>query len=47
MQHLTATFADERTRLESRWDRDEDVSTDELRSAFQRYRSFFGRLLAT
>jgi len=47
MQHLAATFADERGRLESQWDRGDDVPTDDLRTAFQRYRSFFERLLAT
>jgi hypothetical protein len=46
MQHLAATFADERSRLEKQWDRGDEVSTDELRTAFQRYRSFFERLLA-
>jgi hypothetical protein len=47
MQHLAKTFADERGRLEGQWDRGDDVQTDELRTAFQRYRSFFERLLAT
>jgi hypothetical protein len=47
MQHLAGTFADERTRLERQWDRGDDVPTDDLRTAFQRYRSFFERLLAT
>ena len=47
MQHLAKTFADERTKLESQWDRGDDVPTDDLRTAFQRYRSFFERLLAT
>ena len=47
MQHLARTFAEERGRLERQWDRDDDVATDELRTAFQRYRSFFERLLAT
>ena len=46
MKHLAATFADERSRLEQQWDRGDEVSTDELRGAFQRYRSFFERLLA-
>jgi hypothetical protein len=46
MQHLAKTFADERGRLEGQWDRGDDVSTDDLRAAFQRYRSFFERLLA-
>jgi hypothetical protein len=47
MQHLARTFADERGRLEHQWDRGDDVPTDNLRDAFQRYRSFFERLLAT
>jgi hypothetical protein len=47
MQHLASTFAEERGRLEGQWDRGDEISTDELRTAFQRYRSFFGRLLAT
>jgi hypothetical protein len=47
MQQVAKTFADERANLESQWDRGDDVSTDELRVAFQRYRVFFGRLLAT
>jgi hypothetical protein len=47
MQHLARTFADERGRLEGHWDRGDEVSTDEFRTAFQRYRSFFERLLAT
>jgi hypothetical protein len=47
MQHLAKSFADERGRLERQWDRGDDVPTDHLRDAFQRYRSFFERLLAT
>ena len=47
MQHLARTFADERRRLEGQWDRGDDIATDDLRTAFQRYRSFFERLLAT
>jgi hypothetical protein len=47
MQHLARTFADERGRLERQWDQGDDVPTDDLRTAFQRYRSFFERLLAT
>lgn len=46
MQRLARTFADERATLESQWDRDEDVSTEDLRIALQRYRSFFDRLLS-
>jgi hypothetical protein len=47
MQHLAKTFADERGRLEGQWDRGGDVSTEDLRTAFQRYRLFFERLLTT
>ena len=35
-----------RSRLESQWDNDEDVSTEDPRIALQRYRSFFDRLLS-
>jgi hypothetical protein len=45
MQRLAASFAEERSQLEAQWDRGEDVSTEDLRLALQRYRSFFGRLL--
>jgi hypothetical protein len=46
MQRLAETFAEERSNLERQWDRDEDVSTEDLRIALQRYRSFFDRLLS-
>jgi hypothetical protein len=46
MQHLAKTFADERQNLESQWGRDGNVSTEDLRIALQRYRSFFTRLLS-
>ena len=46
MQRLAAQFNDERTRLESQWDQSDDVSTEDLRVALMRYRSFFERLLA-
>jgi hypothetical protein len=46
MKRLAEMFAEERSRLESQWDRGDDVSTEELRVALQRYRGFFGRLLA-
>lgn len=45
MDRLTAGFAEERSTLEKQWDRGEDVSTEELRLALQRYRTFFDRLL--
>jgi hypothetical protein len=47
MQRLAQTFATEREGLESQWSRGDDVSTEDLRVALQRYRSFFERLLAT
>jgi hypothetical protein len=46
MKRLAETFSAERSRLESQWDNDEDVSTEDLRIALQRYRSFFDRLLS-
>jgi hypothetical protein len=46
MRRLAAGFADERERLEAQWDRGDDVSTEELRVALTRYRSFFDRLLS-
>ena len=46
MQRLAAGFADERERLEGQWDRGDDVSTEQLRLALTRYRSFFNRLLS-
>ena len=46
MQRLAAGFSDERQRLEGQWDRGDDVSTEDLRVALTRYRSFFDRLLA-
>jgi hypothetical protein len=47
MQQLAESFAQERERLEEQWDRGEDISTEDLRLALQRYRSFFHRLLST
>jgi hypothetical protein len=46
MKRLAEIFADERQRLEGQWDRGDDVSTEDLRVALQRYRAFFTRLLA-
>ncbi len=43
---LAEMFAEERNNLEQQWDRDGDVSTEDLRLALQRYRSFFNRLLS-
>ena len=46
MQRLASSFADERSRLESQWGRGDEVSTEDLRVALTRYRSFFERLLS-
>ena len=46
MKRLAEIFADERNNLESQWDKGEDVSTEDLRLALRRYRSFFSRLLS-
>ena len=44
-QRLAEGFANERSGLEKQWDRGDNVSTEDLRVALQRYRSFFDRLL--
>jgi hypothetical protein len=44
-QRLAESFANERAGLEKQWDRGDNVSTEDLRVALQRYRSFFDRLL--
>jgi hypothetical protein len=46
MQSLAAQFSDTRTGLESQWNDNDDVSTEDLRVAMTRYRSFFERLLS-
>jgi hypothetical protein len=46
MKRLAEIFSDERKKMEAQWDRGDDVSTEDLRMALQRYRSFFNRLLA-
>lgn len=46
MKRLAEIFADERAGLEGQWDRGDNVSTEDLRLALQRYRSFFTRLLS-
>jgi hypothetical protein len=46
MKRLAEVFAEERSKLEKQWDRGDDVSTEDLRVALQRYRTFFDRLLS-
>jgi hypothetical protein len=45
MSRLAEIFADERKKLEGRWDKG-DVSTEDLCLLLQKYRSFFNRLLS-
>ena len=46
IQRLAEIFADERGKLEAQWSQGNDVSTEGLRQALRRYRSFFDRLLS-
>lgn len=46
MRRLTESFAKEREQLEGQWSQGDDVSTEDLRVALTRYRSFFERLLS-
>ena len=43
---LTEVFTRERSTLEGQWTKGDDVSTEDLRIALTRYRSFFHRLLS-
>jgi len=45
IKHLAETFADARSGLERQWAKGDDVSTEDLRQALRKYRSFFERLL--
>jgi hypothetical protein len=46
MKRLAESFSQERTAMERQWDRGDQVSTEDLRIALRKYRSFFQRLLA-
>lgn len=46
MKRIAEVFAQERSKLEGQWDRGDNVSTEDLRVALQRYRTFFHRLLS-
>jgi hypothetical protein len=46
MKRLAEMFANERAKVDGQWDRGDIVSTEDLRLALRRYRSFFGRLLS-
>lgn len=46
IQRIAEQFSNERTSLEERWSRGENVNTENLRQALRQYRSFFDRLLS-
>jgi hypothetical protein len=46
ISRLAEVFAGERDGLEREWSKGQDVSTEDLRQALRRYRSFFDRLLS-
>jgi hypothetical protein len=46
MKRLAESFATERQALEQQWSSGGDASTEDLRMALRRYRSFFDRLLS-
>ena len=46
MKRMAESFASERSNLEHQWDRGDEVTTEDLRIALQRYRAFFDRLLS-
>ncbi len=45
VEHITQMFATEHSSLEGQWKQGNDVSTEDLRKALQRYRSFYNRLV--
>jgi hypothetical protein len=46
MQQLTTGFTERRSKLEEQWSEGDQASTEDLRVALTRYRSFFNRLLS-
>jgi hypothetical protein len=46
IKRLANSFAEARAELEGQWGRGDNVSTEDLRVALQRYRAFFDRLLS-
>jgi hypothetical protein len=46
IQNITDAFADKRMSVENQWKSGEKVSTEDMRVALKRYRSFFNRLLS-
>jgi hypothetical protein len=46
LRDLAGSFDQARAKLEGQWSSGDDVSTEDLRVALQRYRSFFERVLS-
>ena len=46
VKRIAEQFANERSKLENQWAQGDNVSTEDLRQALRRYRSFFDRLLS-
>ena len=46
IKRLAEVFAGERQKLEAEWGKTDNVSTEDLRLALRRYRSFFNRVLS-
>jgi hypothetical protein len=46
MKRLSEVFTNERSSLERQWGEGDEISTEDLRVALRRYRSFFERLLS-
>ena len=46
MKRMSEVFTNERTSLERQWGEGDEISTEDLRVALRRYRSFFERLLS-
>lgn len=46
IKRLSDVFAEEHNSLENQWGKGDQVSTEDLRLALRKYRSFFERLLA-
>lgn len=46
IQQLEEVFREQRSQMEHMWSGGKDVSTEDLRVSFQRYRTFFDRLLS-
>jgi hypothetical protein len=46
IKQISEAFTEQRNQLEKQWRRGDQISTEDLRLALQRYRAFFSRLLS-